>query len=206
MNGNASGRASTSGTAARRGPYAKTAGRVEHILDVALQLFAANGYRATTMKEIAEGVGISQPGLMHHFPGKQDILIAVLRRWDDRSPARSSDYDELPLLERLLQTVDYILQNRTSAALHCVLSAEATDPRHPAHAYFKERYGRSVARATASFEGLRRRGVLRPGADPAALARMLIALLDGLQLQWLLGATPVDFRAELRQFVDAWTV
>ncbi|MFG2971108.1 MULTISPECIES: helix-turn-helix domain-containing protein [unclassified Streptomyces] len=69
---------------------------------MALQLFAANGYRATTMKEIAEGVGISQPGLMHHFPGKQDILISVLRCWDDRSPVRSSDGDELPLPEHLL--------------------------------------------------------------------------------------------------------
>ncbi|MFG2941218.1 hypothetical protein [Streptomyces sp. NPDC048282] len=51
-----------------------------------------------------------------------------------------------------------------------------------------------MARATESF------------ADPAALARMLIALLDGLQLQWLLGAVPVDMRRELRQFPDAWTV
>ncbi|MBB2939957.1 AcrR family transcriptional regulator [Amycolatopsis bartoniae] len=40
-----------------RGPYAKTAGRVEHILDATAELFAASGYRAATMKDIAQRAG-----------------------------------------------------------------------------------------------------------------------------------------------------
>ncbi len=48
------------------------------ILDVAGDLFAANGYASTSIRDIAKAVGISNPALYHHFTGKQDILLALL--------------------------------------------------------------------------------------------------------------------------------
>jgi AcrR family transcriptional regulator len=188
-----------------RGPYAKTASRIEHILDKTLELFAATGYRATTMKEIAEAAGITQPGLMHHFATKTDILIALLRRREERSPALAPEAGEAGPFERLLRSAEQIVGDRTSAALHCVLSAEATSPEHPAHAYFKERYTRVVVKATTAFADLQIRGAIQPDVDPAILAHMLIGLLDGLQLQWLLEPEAVDIGQVLHAFLQAFT-
>ena len=48
------------------------------ILDKALELFAARGYDAVSVGEIADAVGIRAPSLYHHYPGKQVIFDAIV--------------------------------------------------------------------------------------------------------------------------------
>ena len=48
------------------------------ILAVAAELFSAQGYEATSLREIAERLGITKAALYYHFPGKDDILRALL--------------------------------------------------------------------------------------------------------------------------------
>ena len=186
----------------RRGPYAKTAGRINGILDAAVELFAVNGYRSTTMKDIAENAGISQPGLLHHFPSKADVLVALLRRREERALIRAEESEDLPPVDRILTVVRDVEDNRTLIALHCVLTAEATSPDHPAHEFFKTRYHRIQERTTASFRHLLEQGLLKPGTDPARLARTMVAVIDGLHVQWLLAPESVDIAAELRAFLS----
>ena len=56
------------------------------ILDAARSLFAERGYRATSMRQIAARVGITDPGLYYHFASKREILTALL---DEAPRARS---------------------------------------------------------------------------------------------------------------------
>jgi AcrR family transcriptional regulator len=55
----------------------RTAGR---ILDVAEELFASQGYDGTSLRQIADAVGIKEPGLYNHFASKQSLYEAVLHR------------------------------------------------------------------------------------------------------------------------------
>ncbi|HYC91247.1 MAG TPA: TetR/AcrR family transcriptional regulator [Thermoanaerobaculia bacterium] len=48
------------------------------VLDAALQLFASQGYRATTMREIAEQAGVSTGNVYHHFPDKERIFRELI--------------------------------------------------------------------------------------------------------------------------------
>lgn len=50
----------------------------ERILDAALALFADKGYEATSMREIAEQLGITKAALYYHFDSKADIVHAML--------------------------------------------------------------------------------------------------------------------------------
>jgi AcrR family transcriptional regulator len=50
------------------------------IMDVAEDLFATRGYNGTSLRQIAEGAGIKEPGLYNHFAGKQALYEAVLHR------------------------------------------------------------------------------------------------------------------------------
>jgi AcrR family transcriptional regulator len=49
------------------------------IRDTALELFAARGYRATSLREIAERLGITKAALYYHFPSKADLVRELVR-------------------------------------------------------------------------------------------------------------------------------
>lgn len=52
--------------------------RREQILDVAVEVFARNGFHGTSMNDVAEAAGVTKPVLYQHFDSKQDLYMALL--------------------------------------------------------------------------------------------------------------------------------
>jgi AcrR family transcriptional regulator len=48
------------------------------VLDASLDLFARHGYRATSVRDIAEAAGVSTGNVYHHFPDKEAIFMTLL--------------------------------------------------------------------------------------------------------------------------------
>jgi AcrR family transcriptional regulator len=187
-----------------RGNYAKTAGRRREILEAGIDVFSTNGFRSGSIREIAERVGMSQAGLLHHFPSKTDLLAEVLRLRDEKA-LEILRSDTPPGIDTLRDMVELVAHNATVPGLvelHCVLSAEATSPDHPAHDYFRERYDRTIRSMEEAFAQLERDGQLAPGLTPSAAARGLVAMSDGLQVQWLLDPASVDMADEMRRYLQ----
>src|SRR5947199_6684394 len=67
-----------SSAAPRRGTYAKGRERREAILAAANDLFAAQGFRGASLSAIAARVGLSEAGVLHHFPSKEHLLLELL--------------------------------------------------------------------------------------------------------------------------------
>lgn len=168
--------------------YARGRARREQILQAAITVFGEVGYRGATLRDIAARAGISHPGLLHHFPTKQALLLAVLAQRDEADSALVSPAGSTGI-EQLHRIVELVAVNATRPGIiemFTVLSAEATSPEHPAHAHLVARYQHTVAELTEAFADARNEGALRPGIDPGDAARTLVALMDGLQVQWLL--------------------
>ena len=55
----------------------------QRILDVALDLFTEQGYDGTSLREIAEQLGVTKAALYYHFESKEDILMALHMRIHD---------------------------------------------------------------------------------------------------------------------------
>lgn len=185
-------------------------GRVKRaeILDAALQLFGDVGYNAASLRDIAQRVGITHPGLLHHFPTKKALLSAVLARRDELDVAEHDAAMEAGLdwVDAMVALVERNQKRPLVVELYATLSAEATSPEHPAHAFFARRYQQVLERTTAEFAERQDRGQLRPGLDPATSARLLIAAMDGLQVQWLLerdAADRVDMASAVRTLLQA---
>jgi AcrR family transcriptional regulator len=170
----------------------------------AVALFGEAGYRGASLREIATRCGLSHPGLLHHFPTKQALLLAVLAHRDDVDGARlSSGGSGLAILRGLVELAERNATRPGIVELFTVLSAEASAAEHPAHAYFVQRYQTTIRTVERAYEQVRAAGGLRPGIEPSAAARQLVALMDGLQIQWLLGDRRLDMAAILHTHLQA---
>ena len=177
--------------------YAKGRATRRDILEQATALFGEAGYRGTSLREIAARCGLSHPGLLHHFPAKESLLLAVLQHRDevDRETVAAGHPTGAALLLRLVDVAALNATRRGIVELFTVLSAEATSVDHPAHGWFVERYRRIVVQLIEAYAAAAADGDLLPGIEPAVAARQLVALMDGLQIQWLLGDPGVDMAA-----------
>jgi AcrR family transcriptional regulator len=61
------------------------------VVDAACLLFADRGYRGTSMKDIAEALGVRAPSLYNHVASKQDILFAIMDKAMDRAIAAQQE-------------------------------------------------------------------------------------------------------------------
>jgi AcrR family transcriptional regulator len=188
--------------------YAKGRAKRAEIIQTAILAFAEVGYHGASLRDIAARADISHPGLLHHFPTKAALLEAVLEYRDavdnaafGEDLARGADF-----FEALVRIVERNQVRRPLVELFAGLSTEATTQDHPAHEYFRRRYERLVEQSTEVLEARAAEGGLAPGAEPAQLARSIIALMDGLQVQWLMSLDGpkeqrVDMAAHLRAYL-----
>jgi AcrR family transcriptional regulator len=189
--------------AGTRGPYAKTAQVRKRILDASMEVFSETGFHATTMKEIAERAGISERGLVHHFPAKSDLLTAVLERREAENTERVPMSAGLDALLGMLEVVADDSRQPRVVELHALLSAEAPNAEHPAHAHYAFRYEMFRLFAVQCFAALREAGELDTPLSDADLGAAYVALSDGLQLQWLYHPDALEPAAVIRRFLES---
>ncbi|WP_156754705.1 TetR/AcrR family transcriptional regulator [Actinokineospora sp. G85] len=87
------------GGAGRGARLPRTARRAQ-LLAAAQDVFAANGYHAAGMDEIAERAGVSKPVLYQHFPGKLELYMALLDKHVDE------------LIRRVTEAMDSTTDNK----------------------------------------------------------------------------------------------
>ncbi|MFP3670184.1 TetR/AcrR family transcriptional regulator, partial [Priestia sp. SIMBA_032] len=107
----------------------------ERIIDAAIDVFAISGFRASTMKDIADRAGISQRGLAHHFASKFDLLSAVLSVREQESAsllAPSPSGHPVDALESMLEVIADNNKRPGLVELYSILAAEGTTEDHPA--------------------------------------------------------------------------
>lgn len=185
-----------------RGPYAKSKERRRTILDAAHAVFATRGYRGGSLQDVADRAGMSQTSLLHYFPSKSELLLAVLE-WRDEitGSANPAGVDE-SFVDAVIRTALYNEDIPGVIELYTVLCAESVTEGHPGRAYFTDRFERLRRSYTRRFAELAEQGRLRPGVDPGQAAMSLVALWDGIQTQWLLAPDTVDVAQCLRAYLD----
>ncbi|MCW2165306.1 transcriptional regulator, TetR family [Microbacterium hydrothermale] len=188
---------------ARRGSYAKGQQTRQRIVDEAVVVFGRSGVTAGSLREVATRVGLTPAGLMHHFASKEELFAEVLRQRDDRVRAAAGDPHEHTLVEQMQRVVAHNATTRGLTSLYTLVVAEASDPGHPSHDEFAERYRRSAETAAELLRAGQAAGEVRSDIDPARAARLLSAVMDGLQQQWLLDDS-VDMPALFAEFVSGY--
>jgi AcrR family transcriptional regulator len=176
--------------------------RREQILLVATEAFGHSGFRGVALADIAAKVGISQPGLLHHFPSKEALLIAALERRDaENTQQMAAVFETSSVVDALLGLVRQNMENPESMRLYTVTSVESIDPGHPAHEFFRRRYARIRAVMAERIVRDQQAGRLLPTLDPVEVGSEIIAVMDGLQVQWLLDSS-TDMYAIMAAYLE----
>ncbi|MFD4960447.1 TetR/AcrR family transcriptional regulator [Microbacterium sp. NPDC058389] len=181
-----------------RGRYAKGIARRQEILDKAIEVFARRGSQKTSLRAIAEEVGVTHAALTHYFGSLEELLVAVYRESERKAngakatpPPESSPAMAMRVSAEENRAIPGLVQ------LYSTLVAMALEDNHPAAQEFAtERFARLREDMAEQVRGLQASGHLRPDLDPMLVAALVIAASDGLQTQWLLDAT-VDHEAAL---------
>ncbi|SFS15790.1 transcriptional regulator, TetR family [Microbacterium sp. cf046] len=195
--------APTARARAPRGSYAKGQARRQQIVDAALVVFARSGFHSGSLREIAKRVGLTPTGLMHHFANKEDLFTEVLRQRDEAIREAAGDPHEHTLIEQATKVVAYNQEDRGLTSLYATVSAESTDSEHPAHEHFARRYRDTAAAATPILVAAQADGEVRTDIDPQLAPRLISAVMDGIQQQWLLDES-VDMNALFAEFVRGY--
>lgn len=179
--------------------------RRAEILDAAMRHFADDGYQSASFAAIAEDVGLSLPGLLHYFPSKVDLLLAIL---DKR------DIDSMPMLTKngernwhhcLLGLVEVVKRNQTISGVvrtFAVLNAESLTRDHPAEAWFASRLNEVKEILVINLKNGIEDGELKTDLNAENLAAELIAMMDGLQMLWLRQPNEFDMATIFSAYID----
>ena len=168
---------------AKRGPYEKGEAKRSEILHAALEIFAAEGYRGTSLRKVAAKCNLSLPGLMHYFDSKEDLLTQVLRMRDETARVRQVERDDPKSYREIIREG---ANTPGLVELFVSMAAAASDPAHPAHAHFAERYPVLRERVADFVRARADEGRINTSIPPERLAVLFIAVADGIQLQWLI--------------------
>jgi AcrR family transcriptional regulator len=163
---------------------AKGEDRKQRILDVAQRLLTRNGWRNTTLAQIAGEAGVTPAGLLHHFESKEQLLHAVLdaRDFDDDTHAdRGGD-----LLGEIAQVADRFSRAPELIGTFTVLLAENILPDAPLHDRLLARHRAATDIVADAIRRGQADGRYRPDIDPAVKAVEILAFVHGMETIWLL--------------------
>ena len=183
---------------AQRGSYAKGIARREEILQSALEVIATRGYQHASLKQIAEVVGVTPAALLHYFGSKEELLTEVLRKRDENVGRGPRSIEPGDAKSVFLDVVRRNTETPGLVELFARLSVDAVDPDHPAHEFFLERSETLRETICQHFDDDPQR---RSALDADTTARIVQAVADGLQLQWMIDRT-VDMPAIVEALLD----
>ncbi len=187
--------------------------RLEIILATAKRMFHEQGYRAVSIRDLADAVGIKMSSLYYYFPSKEDILYRIVKDHLDRLQhvvARVVEESRgLSALERLRalisESVLALIDNREAAGVSLLQTRELADPQRSELGELTNAYQKVFENLVA--EGIRSGEFI--DTDPIMATYVILAALTRVSLWYQPGGrlSPEeiagDYSVLLTRTVDA---
>jgi AcrR family transcriptional regulator len=169
-------------------PYAtllaKGEERRQRILDHAARRLARQGWRNTTLAQIAADAGMTAAGLLHHFESKEHLLHAVI---DARDHADLEEADlNGDLFVQIRRVAERIQRSPELVGTFTVLLVENLSPDAPLHDRLLQRWYTAVDIVADVIDHNKRSGVYRSDLPARIRAMEIVAFINGVEMSWLL--------------------
>jgi AcrR family transcriptional regulator len=174
------------------------------LIDATVELLVERGFAATSTTLVCERAGVSRGALLHHFPAKNDLVVAAVEHVTEARVAELAAAAERglpPGSRRTRAVLDLLADHFTSpvftAALELWVAARTDEPLHEAVVPLEQRVGRQTHRMTVELLGA---DESRPGVRE--LVQATLDLVRGLGL----ADTITDDTRRRRRILDRWAV
>jgi AcrR family transcriptional regulator len=193
-------------------PEGRSARKRRAILEAGTTLFLRNGYRGTSMDEIAALAGVSKQTVYKHFADKESLFSEIVTSTveevaepihDEVLELQDSGDIEADLRGLARQLLGQVMQPRILQLRRLVIGEAGRFP-ELGRTFYEQGPGRTIAALATVFERLADRGVLQPD-DPLLAAAHFNWLVMSIPLNraMLLGEDELPASAELNQYADA---
>jgi AcrR family transcriptional regulator len=189
----------------------RKADRPEEIVNAALAVFAAKGFAAAKLDDIARQAGVSKGAVYLYFETKEDIFRAVVERAIApnigvvKAMAAAHPGPLEDLLRGVVEVVTGVIETAPVGGVLKMVVGEAGNFPELARVWHEKLVSQALGAMTTAIANAQARGEVRPG-DPRAYAVQLIApLLVGVLWRETfvpVGAEPFDLPALMRQHVE----
>lgn len=176
----------------RAGSYSKGIARRREILDRAIEVFRDRGADGTSLRRIAQAIGVSHGALLHYFSSREELLVAVYEHAEHR---RDLDRAEIGLPDPAHEIAVEVMANAALANLEVpglvqlystLVATSLESEKGPAKQFFTARFERVRENLAQRLREDQAAGRVRTDMDPEQTAALIVAASDGLQIQWLL--------------------
>jgi TetR/AcrR family transcriptional regulator, transcriptional repressor for nem operon len=159
------------------------------IVEAAMELFWAKGYNSTSISDILSRTQLNSGSLYHFFPGKQDVLLAVLEAYRDGiyemllAPAWAGEDDPVERVFKLLALYRGLILE-TECTYGCPIGSLALEL-HEADPAVRERLAQNFANWVAAVRGCYEQAAERfpAGTDLQPLAEFTLTIMEGGVMQ-----------------------
>lgn len=170
------------------------------LMEATVDCLVERGWSGTSTTLVSERAGVSRGAQLHHFPNKQELVVAAVEHLAERRRTElTAAVGELPSGQRTRAALDRLAEHMTSPVFSAALElwvAARTDPGlRAAVAPLEQRIGRETHHIAVELLGV-------DDDDPPmrALVQATLDLLRGLALANVLG----DDSARRSRILDAW--
>ncbi len=178
-----------------------------YILDVAQDLIQRRGFNCMSYQDISEVIGIRKASIHTHFPKKDDLLLALLERYNDRflrtvgNILGSSDTPEIKL-RRYCKLFEDTLSNGDEKVCMCaMLGAEVATLNHVFADRIRDFYQANEAYLVILLNAGRQDGSFQFAGDVQAMAMLIFSLLEGGMLVARAQGGTIQFHQTIEQLI-----
>lgn len=164
------------------------------ILAAATKEFAMKGYATSRIADIAKSAGVTDAGILHHFPTKQELFMAVVQQREDayhvlNEPVTSAR----DLFDKMILSVQEAAREPNLVRFRVMLTGASLVKGHPIEGRASRQLADALTNYTPVLERAVAQGELAPGLDARQVILELLALNEGIREQWAILPDEVDY-------------
>ncbi len=171
----------------------------ERIVKESTALFLHKGFQGTTIKDITDAVGLTKGAFYWYFKTKGDLLETILEEWEKTfldGLIRSDEAVEGGFLDRFKRyhkySTEYAVNHRELCLVWTILAAEIAGSGLKAERTFRGGLERYIGFVKGLIEAGKEEGAVKADFDSSVLANTIIAMHNGVLLQWYIRDTDLE--------------